>query len=329
MLKKTVFSFIIALMFITCSEFDASRFLFELQSQKSDASPSVSNNTALTVSGKTVSIGMSYEDVLSLFGDPVDTVPSEYGFSWNIFHENYQNYIQIGIKNNRVVGLYTNAPIFSVCGVSSDMCRSDVGLFFETPLDALQKGNTKYMISGINEEQINLELFQKEHMYVTFFYDIFEHNRVTAVNIIEYETEQNFQHLYAPQSDTLQKAFETLNFYVTNALRVREGLSPLAYHEEVAEIAYSHSEEMAQNDYFDHTDLSGGTVLERAKAGKFRFHSVGENIAMGAQNTIYMHELLMNSEGHRKNILGNFNAVGMGVCFSSDNIPYLTQNFLR
>jgi len=97
----------------------------------------------------------------------------------------------------------------------------------------------------------------------------------------------------------------------------------------MANVALLHSQEMAENNYFNHTDLSGGTVADRAHAGGVRFKVVGENIAMGAQNTLYMHELLMNSEGHRKNILADYTALGTGVAFSKEDVPYLTQNFFR
>ena len=103
----------------------------------------------------------------------------------------------------------------------------------------------------------------------------------------------------------------------------------MEFKSDLKEVALIHSEEMAENEYFDHTDLSGGSVNNRADAARIKYRKIGENIAMGAQNSIYMHEMLMNSEGHRKNILEDFSHIGTGVAFSSENVPYLTQNFLR
>lgn len=330
MLKKIVISLALALSIITFSEFDTERFLYELKQNL--AGDTVQKNNAADVlyeGNRSVSIGMSYDDVLSAFGDPVDTQVSEYGFVWNIFHENFKNYMQIGIQNERVVAIYTNSPRFSFRDICVGSSAADVNLTFEKPIDYIIKGNTKYIMNGLNADKTNMELFHTGSLYVTFFYDVFKNNSVTSVNIIEYNTELSYDRLYANQSPELKESFEKQNFYVTNALRVREGLPPFSFHQGMANVALLHSQEMAENNYFNHTDLSGGTVADRAHAGGVRFKVAGENIAMGAQNTLYMHELLMNSEGHRKNILADYTALGTGVAFSKEDVPYLTQNFFR
>ena len=330
MLKKIIISLLIALSVITFSEFDTEHFIYELKQELAgDTIQKDSVTDVLYEGNRCVSVGMSYDDVLSAFGDPVDTLPSEYGFIWNIFHDDFKNYIQIGVQNNKVVGIYTNSPRFSFRGICVGTAAADVNLTFEEPIDFITKGNTKYIMNGLNEDKTNMELFRIGNMYVTFFYDVFKNNSVTSVNIIEYDTEQSYDRLYAAQSPELAESFEKQNFYVTNAVRVREGLSPFSFHRGMAKVALLHSQEMAENNYFNHNDLSGGTVADRAHDGGINFKMVGENIAMGAQNTLYMHELLMNSEGHRKNILADFHAVGIGVAFSQDDVPYLTQNFFR
>lgn len=46
----------------------------------------------------------------------------------------------------------------------------------------------------------------------------------------------------------------------------------------------------------------------------------GENLAYGQQNSIFAHEGLMNSLGHRKNILNtNFSTLGVGVDFNEND----------
>lgn len=329
MLKKLMISFLILLPLISFSNWDAAPFFREI-TQHFLGKPQTAEHDNATLSEKdcTVSLGMRYDDVLSRFGDPKDVLPSEYGFSWNIFHENFQNYIQIGVEDNRVVALYTNSPSFSFRGIAVGTSKADVNMIFETPIKYIIKGHTKYMMNGLNDDRVHMELFLADNMYVTVFYDAFKNNSVTAINIIEYETEHGFNRLYGPGSAALAESFEKQNFYVTNALRVREGLPALTFHEKAADVAQAHSADMARQNYFSHTDLSGGTVKDRAEDTGIVFYSIGENIAMGAQNSLYMHELLMNSEGHRNNILADFRAVGMGVAFDENNVPYLTQNFI-
>ena len=329
MLKKLIISLLIALSVITFSEFDAERFFHELSRKiTAEPRPLMSDTVSLSERGRPVPLGMPYDEVLSSFGDPVDVLESEYGFHWNIFHENYQNYIQIGIAENRVVGLYTNSPDFSFRGITVGTAKEDVHLTLETPITYILKGRTKYTMNGLNDDKVNMELFAENGMYVTLFYDTFKNNSVTAIHIIDYETEQRYDYLYAAGSDSLRESFEKQNYYVTNALRVREGLPALFYHGEAEHVARLHSAEMAENNYFSHTDLSGGNVADRLKKGHISFRAAGENIAMGAQSTLYMHELLMNSEGHRKNILAEYKEVAMGVAFGREHVPYLTQNFI-
>ena len=329
MLKKLILSLLVALSIVTFSEFDTGRFIEELTYKiMQEPVPVKVPSGILSENGRAVPLGMTYDEVLSRFGDPMDVLVSEYGFSWNIFHENFQNYIQIGIAGHRVVGLYTNSPRFSFRGISVGCTRTDVNMILETPITSIVKGNTRYRMDNMNKEQINMELFCEDGMYITVFYDVFKNNSVTAIHIIEYETEQAYDRLYGAASPELQESFELQNFYVTNALRVREGLSALYYHHDAESVARLHSAEMAENIYFSHSDLSDGTVADRLKQGGIRYRTAGENIAMGAQNSLYMHELLMNSEGHRKNILADFKEVGMGVAFSAEDVPYLTQNFI-
>lgn len=330
MLKKMMISLFLALFVVTFSGFDTERLLYEIKTELADeAGPTNDASNVLYEGNRSVSVGMSYDSVLSAFGDPTDIQISEYGFEWNIFHDNYKNYIQIGVSNGRVVGIYTNSPRFSFRNIRVGTDAADVNLTFENPIDCIVKGSTKYIMDGLNEGKTNMELFCTDNLYVTFFYDTFKNNSVTAVNIIEYNTEQSYDRLYAEQSSSLKESFERQNFYVTNALRVREGLAPLSFHQNIAEAALLHSREMAEHHYFSHTDLSGGTVSDRAHNNGVKFKVVGENIATGAQNTLYMHELLMNSEGHRKNLLADYTAIGIGVAFSQEDIPYLTQNFFR
>ena len=329
MLKKLLISFFVALFFITFSKWDAAHIFNELfQKMTQNAPNTLQSAYSFSESGKEVFCGMEYNDVLTHFGDPLDILESEYGFSWNIFHQNFLNYIQIGVQNNRVVGIYTNSPAFSFCGITVGTDKTKVHMTLETPINYIIKNNTKYIMNGLNEEQVNMELFLVENMYVTIFYDVHKNNSVTAIHIIDYETEQSLDTLFGAGSSSLAESFEKQNFYVTNALRVREGLPPLSYHKGAESIARTHSADMATHEYFDHTDLSGGTVFDRAQKKQVYFRSIGENIAMGSQNTLFMHELLMNSEGHRKNILANFHSVGMGIAFSKENVPYLTQNFI-
>lgn len=116
---------------------------------------------------------------------------------------------------------------------------------------------------------------------------------------------------------------------MTNAARVTHGLNFLTWNEVVKDTARKHSADMAKNNYFNHTNLRGESPFDRMKADNIRFSTAGENLATGQLSSIFAHEGLMNSLGHRENILQkDFRELGVGVDFSSDKRPYYTENFV-
>ena len=63
------------------------------------------------------------------------------------------------------------------------------------------------------------------------------------------------------------------------------------------------------------------------KKENIKYNTAGENIAAGQTNSIFVHNTLMNSYGHRKNILGNYKYIGVGVVFGGKYKTYYTENF--
>ena len=324
-MKKILTAIIIALVLILAHRFDFYGFVEDLYIVKREE---IAKDCSLSINDKTVSLGMSEDEVEKIFGKPSDELLSEYGFNWNIYHQNFKSYIQVGIKDGVVVGMYTNSPELFINGITAGTKKEDVNSQLGESLEGIVKENTRYLSNG-SENDSNFEIYKIRGAYVTFFYDIYENNSLTSVNIIDCDVEESFTMLYAPPSDELKKSFSVQSFYVTNATRVRFGLKPYLSHEGLDELSYDHASDMAKNDYFSHISQNGDSVLQRAQNGGISFKTIGENLAMGAQNSVYMHELLMNSDGHRKNILGDFTHMGAGIEFGKNDAPYLTQNFLR
>jgi len=320
-MKKILITVLIALALIALALVDFGQIIDRF-------SPKEEKTCTLTENGKTVRIGMDARELTQAFGTAKDTFVSEYGFDWNIYHNNFQNYIQIGTQDGVVTGIYTNSAEFSFEGFGVGSAKDEIEARYGEPLDGIVKGNTRYLSNG-TEDGANFSIYRLGGAYVTFFYDTYSNNSLTSVNIIDCDVEQAFDMLYAPPTQDLAESFEKQSFYVTNALRVRDGLVPFEYHEKLGELAFAHSADMVKNGYFSHNSQNGDTVLERAKKQNINFSAIGENLAMGAQNSLYMHELLMNSEGHRANILSDFTHIGTGVAFGDDGTPYLTQNFLK
>ena len=114
---------------------------------------------------------------------------------------------------------------------------------------------------------------------------------------------------------------------LVNAERAKAGLRPLELDPAIRGVARDYSAQMFLEGYFAHVDTGGGTPFERMRRGGVRFSAAGENLAL-APTVDVAHEGLMNSPGHRANILNRrFNRVGIGVADGGMHGKMFTQNF--
>lgn len=100
---------------------------------------------------------------------------------------------------------------------------------------------------------------------------------------------------------------------LVNQERVARGLNPLAPDPELTEVARKHSTDMFARGYFAHDTPEGISPFDRMRDAGVRFVTAGENLAL-APTIPVAHNGLMNSPGHRANILRKeFGRVGIGV----------------
>ncbi|MFB2938268.1 CAP domain-containing protein [Aerosakkonemataceae cyanobacterium BLCC-F154] len=121
---------------------------------------------------------------------------------------------------------------------------------------------------------------------------------------------------------------------LTNIERSKYGLQPLTFNPQLAQAAQIHSQNMALQDFFDHTGLDGSRPSDRATAVGYPSTFVGENIYAGLNTPEAVVEGWMNSSGHRANILNpDYRALGVGYYFLANDTGnvnynhYWTQNF--
>ena len=110
---------------------------------------------------------------------------------------------------------------------------------------------------------------------------------------------------------------------LANSARSQSALAALAGSSGWQGHARDHSDEMAaSNSIFHDSNLSN----EAATLGCWT--KVGENVGRGP-SVGAIHNGLMNSPTHRANILGDFDALGVGVKISAEGTVYVTQRFLK
>ncbi|WP_207426832.1 CvpA family protein [Pedobacter sp. SYSU D00535] len=112
-----------------------------------------------------------------------------------------------------------------------------------------------------------------------------------------------------------------------NEERQKEGLRPLQADPELRHVAVKHSADMFERGYFSHYTPEEKDPFDRIRAAKVRFITAGENLAL-AQTLKLAHTGLMNSPGHRANILHkSFGRVGIGILDGGIYGLMVTQNF--
>ena len=154
-----------------------------------------------------------------------------------------------------------------------------------------------------------------------------------------------------------QGELETIILQLINIYREDQGLPELKQDKRLAAIARSHSQDMATNDFYRHTNLKGEGPSDRARKADYNCHNplsigIAENIyllyghvsSLRVGNRVTYQWLTQDelanrfvagwiaSPGHRRNILDRrYSLTGIGVAFGTavgiEHGVYVTQNF--
>ena len=125
-----------------------------------------------------------------------------------------------------------------------------------------------------------------------------------------------------PRSDLEAQMLDLIN-----KERTTRGLAPIRSDPEMREVAIKHSADMFERGYFSHNTPEKKDPFDRMRDDEVRFRTAGENLALAPTLKI-AHTGLMNSPGHRANILRpQFGRVGIGILESKRHGLMITQDF--
>ncbi|HYF30720.1 MAG TPA: CvpA family protein [Chitinophagaceae bacterium] len=128
-------------------------------------------------------------------------------------------------------------------------------------------------------------------------------------------------------SPRVREDLEAKMLELVNEERAKEGLHPLKADPELAVVARKHSADMFARGYFAHISPEGKSAGDRIRAAGARFLVAGENLALG-QTLSICHQGLMNSPGHKANILHkSYGRLGIGILDGGIYGLMITQNF--
>jgi hypothetical protein len=121
-------------------------------------------------------------------------------------------------------------------------------------------------------------------------------------------------------NETMERDFASL----INQERAARGLPTLGVSLSIRDVARTWSGTMAgANSLYHNPNIAA--QIEQIDGG---WQALGENVGVG-YSVSSLHQALMNSPGHRANILGNWTYVTIGVVVVQGGKIWLTQNFIR
>ncbi|MBO8127800.1 MAG: hypothetical protein H0Z39_01160 [Peptococcaceae bacterium] len=114
-------------------------------------------------------------------------------------------------------------------------------------------------------------------------------------------------------SQGILTADEAKMFELVNQERAKRGLAPLQVDPELVKLARLKAQDMVDKGYFAHYSPTYGSPFDMMRKFGVSYRYAGENLS-GAPTVERAHTGLMNSPGHRANILSkNYTRAGIGV----------------
>ena len=148
-------------------------------------------------------------------------------------------------------------------------------------------------------------------------------NRLT----IEPESTERVELPFKVENPRPRPELEANMLELVNQERAANGLAPLEADPELTEVARKHSADMFARGYFSHYTPENKNPFDRMREDGVSFRTAGENLALAPTLPI-AHNGLMNSPGHRANILNpQFGRVGIGILDGGRRGLMISQEF--
>ena len=110
---------------------------------------------------------------------------------------------------------------------------------------------------------------------------------------------------------------------MVNALRAKQGLSPLSIQAPAVGAAIYQAERMVQHQKMAHLLGIGDSFFNRMKEGNVPLPA-SENVAVGQQTVAVVVDAWAKSKHHMENMMGNYASLGVAVAYdaTANNRPY-------
>ena len=309
--------------------------------------------TQLSFAKKSVYIGESITALKAEWGEPerIDPLPQKslYGYIYN-GNSLTEPYLIVGVKDEKVVSYFTIAKNFTAYDAVISTNDNEAiqqtkliqqGASAQSMIDAgwTEPGTYEFdaLDSSKSEARVGTEAYYKltDNAYIYAFSDYFDGGDKSIYGMYAFSGEctkySMMYRTYMTFTDEILRAAEQEVYEMTNAYRNYMGKALFKLEDRTTTAARKHSEDMANNNYFQHNSLDGSKFSARLTAEGISWSGAGENICAGAGDAINMVIGWIGSSGHRKGMLTDFKYIGVGAAYSSsaDYGIYCTQDFWR
>lgn len=174
---------------------------------------------------------------------------------------------------------------------------------------------SSYLKNSISSSRIGSVLVTKTQGLEKELNAIFGPSVSATLNFLTIEPKSNeiVSLRFTTKNISIDAKAEDEMFFMVNKERVSQGLSALSVDAKLREVGRNHCKDMLERGYFSHYTPEGLSPFDRMERAEITFIYAGENLAL-SPNTILAMQGLMQSPGHRENILSsNFGKIGVGV----------------
>ncbi|MCD8509258.1 MAG: CAP domain-containing protein [Bacillus sp. (in: Bacteria)] len=284
-------------------------------------------------------IGKKEVDLVQIYGDPNRRDLTQYDYEWYVYDRGDERIqFAISLVDRKIVSVFTNSQSEEIANVIiGDLYEHVYEYYSFTDTVSLTGNRSSYQFELKEEELKMYPLAQIDDVWVKFYFDVVE-NSLSSVRFLDQETLlllrpysivyrgelPMIRELTEEEWDEVQEGQARQIFDLTNDIRKSHGLPPVKWHDGTGQVAFLHSKDMYENDYFSHTSPNHGELKDRLQGEQVSFQRAAENIAAHYVDGIAAVVGWLNSEGHRVNLLNEeFTHLGVGVYRS-----YYTQNFM-
>jgi len=285
-------------------------------------------------------MGKTPQSLLNELGDPVRKDLSAYGYTWWIYKNSSDNrYIQFGILDNEIMTIFATGNKLDITPleIGQDYDSIEKEFTFDKSVNYRQ-GISTYRLKLTNEDLDKKPLVKvTDDVFIQLYFDT-TNNQLISIRVIHgdillkhkpYEMSyrgniEMEQKLAKKQWAEVEEGVEQQIFDLTNTIRKMYDKNILQWEESTHEVAFMHSKDMSQNNYFSHHDLEGKGLKDRLWNQNIIYSLAGENIAAEYTDAPAVITGWLNSEGHREALLNeDYTHLGVGVYRY-----YYTQNFI-